>query len=87
MNQDSLSDKNMNKTPAIKYLQNPFSIAWSKLAALTKLIYVTEENLENDTQSTEESEPDQFVDENEHIHLTDWVEPSIYLTIFCPYKR
>ncbi|MGB3650688.1 MAG: hypothetical protein WBA41_05690 [Rivularia sp. (in: cyanobacteria)] len=84
MNQDSLSD-NANKTPAIKYLQNPFSIAWSKLTTLIKLIYQVEE-LEQDIQSTE-SETDTYLDENQYIHLTDWVEPSIYFTIFCPHKR
>ncbi len=85
MNQDSLSENNANKTPAIKYLQNPFSIAWSKLAALIKLIYIDEE-LEQDIQSTEEPD-DRYIDENEYIHLTEWVEPSIYFTIFCPHKR
>ncbi|MGF1675315.1 MAG: hypothetical protein ACFCUV_16770 [Rivularia sp. (in: cyanobacteria)] len=85
--QDSFSDNHANKTPAIKYLQNPFSIAWSKLTALTKPIYDTEENLENHTQFTQEAKIDRFIDENEYIHLTDWVEPSIYFTIFCPWKR
>jgi hypothetical protein len=85
MNQDSLSEKKINKTLFIKYLQNPFSITWSKLAALIKLIYIDDE-LEQDIQSTEEPD-DRFIDENEYIHLTDWVEPSIYFTIFCPHKR
>lgn len=80
--QDSLSSNNANKTPAIKYLEN-LSIVRVKLANVSKLIHV-DECLENDTQSTKESETDRIVDINEYIHLTDWVEPSIYFTIFCP---
>ncbi|MEM9927080.1 MAG: hypothetical protein AAF915_25610 [Cyanobacteria bacterium P01_D01_bin.50] len=71
----------------MKNLENPFSIAWSKLAALTQFISTVEEEAGNDTQSSEEPQTDQFLDGDEYVHVTDWIEPSIYFTIFCAHKR
>ncbi|MGB3754774.1 MAG: hypothetical protein WBA07_00175 [Rivularia sp. (in: cyanobacteria)] len=69
-----------------KYLQNPFSNILSKLNRLTGFKYLLEQETTN-TQFLESPETDTFVDENEYIHITDWVEPSIYFTIFCPHRR
>ncbi|MEM7715173.1 MAG: hypothetical protein AAF349_16610 [Cyanobacteria bacterium P01_A01_bin.68] len=71
----------------MKYQQNPFSIAWSKLATLTQFMSTVDEVTANNTQSKEESQSDQFLDEDEYVHVTDWVEPSIYFMIFCPHKK
>ncbi len=68
-----------------KYLQ-PFSNILSKLNRLTGFKYLLEQETTN-IQFLELPETDTFVDENEYIHITDWVEPSIYFTIFCPHRR
>ena len=69
-----------------KYLQNPFSNILSKLNRFTRFKYLLEQETTN-TQFIESPETDTFVDENEYIHITDWVEPSIYFTIFCPHRH
>lgn len=71
----------------MKYLQNSFSIAWSKLTVLGQLIYKLEDNRDNShnsIQSPEKLETETFSDD--YVHITDWVEPSIYFSIFCPHK-
>lgn len=68
----------------MKYQQNPFSHVWSKLANVIKLRYFDEQQTR--IQSLEEPLTDTFVDENQYIHISDWVEPSVYFTIFCPHQ-
>ena len=70
----------------MKYTQNPFARTWSTLTSLPGLIYLFEEEVENKIESLEEADKI-LLDENEYIHITDWVEPSIYFTIFCPQRR
>ncbi|MEM6752523.1 MAG: hypothetical protein AAF630_06090 [Cyanobacteria bacterium P01_C01_bin.38] len=69
----------------MKYQQNPFSNVLSKLASLPKFRYFLEPETTN-FQSIEEPVNDTFVDENQYIHISDWVEPSVYFTIFCPHQ-
>lgn len=69
----------------MKYQQNPFSNLWSKLASLPGFIYFLKEEVTN-IQALEEPVTDTFVDENEYIHISDWVEPSVYFTVFCPHQ-
>ncbi len=65
----------------MKYLSNPFSNILSKLNRLTGFIYLLEEETTNNIQSLESPETNRFVDKDEYIHITDWVEPSVYFTI------
>ncbi len=71
----------------MKYLQNPFSYILSRLNRLTGFKHLLERETTNNIQFLESPETDRFIDENEYIHITDWVEPSIYFTIFCPHRR
>lgn len=74
----------------MKYIRNPFSRIWSTLASLPRLVYIFEEEIENKIESPEEANDiplDKESKENEYIHITDWVEPSVYFTIFCPDRR
>ncbi len=71
----------------MKYHYYPFSIIWSKLAAFTQSISTVEEETGNYNQSAEEPEADTLLDDHEYVHVTDWIEPSVYYTIFCPHKR
>jgi hypothetical protein len=58
-----------------KYLQNPFSITWSKLAQWVS--YKSERRIESDR--AQES--------NLSSHFMDRVDPSVYYTIFLPHQR
>jgi hypothetical protein len=68
----------------MKSQQNPFSHVWSKLANVIKFRYFDRQQTR--IQSLEEPETDAFEDENQYIHISDWVEPSVYFTIFCPHQ-
>jgi hypothetical protein len=58
-----------------KYLENPFSITWSKLAQW--ILYRSERRIESDR--TQES--------NLSINFMDRVDPSVYYTIFFPHQK
>lgn len=72
-----------------KYLQNPFSVAWSKLA---DLVY-PEISLGESTEKTELSDsfqPDESnstCDRSLYPRFTDRVDPSLYYTVFFPHQR
>ncbi|PSB46177.1 hypothetical protein C7B80_14225 [Cyanosarcina cf. burmensis CCALA 770] len=64
-----------------KYLQNLFSVTWSKLAALFSTEVSTSE-------SVEETEPDDSpCDRSLYPRFTDRVDPSLYYTVFFPHQR
>ncbi|MDV2993454.1 MAG: hypothetical protein N4J56_003108 [Chroococcidiopsis sp. SAG 2025] len=72
-----------------KYLQNPFSIAWSKLENL----FYPEISIGKSAEKTELSDsfqPDEsnsICDRNLYPRFTDRVDPSLYYTVFFPHQR
>jgi hypothetical protein len=77
---------NENKSLLPSSLQNPFSVAWSKLA---NLISAT---LANKSETSENSRQEQYEPDSIRMHqfysrFTDRVDPSLYYTIFSPYDR
>lgn len=72
-----------------KYLQNPFSVTWSKLAALFSPEILTSESAEeiepNDSFQPQES--NSICDRNLYPRFTERVDPSIYYTVFFPHQR
>jgi len=77
---------NQKKSLLPSYLQNPFSIVWSKLANLIDATLASKpETSENCQQEQHESDPirmHQF-----YYRFTDRVDPSLYYTIFSPHDR
>lgn len=72
-----------------KYLQNPFSVAWSKLADLFyPEISVSEsaEEIQPD-KSFPPHESDSICDRSLYLRFTDRVDPSLYYTVFFPHQR
>lgn len=68
-----------------KYLQNPFSLAWSKLSILFQASPVQRE-----PEASEQSgyyEPDTMREQDFYPRFTDRVDPSLYYTVFCHHKR
>ncbi|HAA29357.1 MAG TPA: hypothetical protein DCE56_18705 [Cyanobacteria bacterium UBA8553] len=68
-----------------RYLQNPFSITWSKLTN-----WVQGERLSNQSEVTEvcQSEPSDidFIQQQDlYPHVTDRVDPSLYYSLFLPH--
>jgi hypothetical protein len=64
-----------------RYLQNPFSIAWSKLAELFQPVQAAKEPevLEN---SEPESHQAEFIQKHySYPHFTDRIDPSVYYTV------
>ena len=74
---------------AQKYLQNPFSIAWSKLSTL----FSPEVSTSKSTAETLPSNPSQseelnsICDRDLYPRFTDRVDPSLYYTVFFPHQR
>ncbi len=78
--------ENDNKSLVQRYLQNPFSVAWSKLVAWMKPTPTSEaELLEGDR--FEEYKRDSSKEGYLYHPFTDHVDPSLYYTIFSLYKR
>jgi hypothetical protein len=74
---------------AQNYLQNPFSITWSKLATLfspeVSTKETTEEILPDDSFKPQES--NSIGDRDLYPRFTDRVDPSLYYTVFFPHQR
>ncbi|MGL4623006.1 hypothetical protein [Chroococcidiopsis sp.] len=72
-----------------KYLQNPFSVAWSKLADLLYpeiSLGESAEEVQPDT-SYQPQESNSICDRNLYPRFTDRVDPSLYYTVFFPHQR
>ncbi|KOP25671.1 hypothetical protein AMR41_15335 [Hapalosiphon sp. MRB220] len=78
--------ENKPKSVVQKYLQNPFSIAWSKLATLTQPVHRRTTETQEDEQS-EEDRPDFTPDRGLYRPFTDRIDPSLYYAIFFPHQR
>ena len=76
---------NQKKSLLPSYFQNPFSVAWSKLANLIDAALVGSETSENS--QPEQHEPDSIRMHQFYSRFTDRVDPSLYYTIFSPYDR
>jgi hypothetical protein len=73
--------ENRNKSVVQKYLQNPFSIAWSKLATLTQSFRSSTAETQQDNQPEEDrlnSTQERYL----YRPLTDRIDPSLYYAIF-----
>lgn len=74
-----------------KYLQNPFSVTRSKLAALFSTEVLSNEPNENieveDFSRSHESSSTGDREQNLYPRFTDRVDPSLYYTIFFPHRR
>ncbi|OWY66161.1 hypothetical protein B7486_38190 [cyanobacterium TDX16] len=72
-----------------KYLQNPFSVAWSKLADLVYpeiSLGESAEEIQPDN-SYQPQESNSICDRNLYPRFTDRVDPSLYYTVFFPHQR
>ncbi len=68
-----------------RYLQNPFSIAWSKLTTLIKPVHSPQTEALEDDQTKEYKS---YTREQYLYHpFTDRIDPSLYYTIFSPHQR
>ncbi|MDM9380218.1 hypothetical protein QUB80_05820 [Chlorogloeopsis sp. ULAP01] len=72
-----------NKSLVKKYLQNPFSIAWSKLADLIK----PAPTVPPEDNASEEYRTDNIREQYLYRPFTDRIDPSLYYTIFSPHQR
>ncbi|PLZ97677.1 hypothetical protein CEN50_14065 [Fischerella thermalis CCMEE 5268] len=70
-----------HKSVVQRYLQNPFSIAWSKLSALTQSIHSRTAEVQQENQS-EEDRPDSTQGRYLYRPFTDRIDPSLYYAIF-----
>ncbi|BAZ65706.1 MAG: hypothetical protein KME28_10775 [Pelatocladus maniniholoensis HA4357-MV3] len=78
--------ENKPKSVVEKYLQNPFSIAWSKLATLTQPVRSRTAEVQEDEQS-EEDRLDFIQDRCLYRPFTDRIDPSLYYAIFFPHQN
>lgn len=84
---DRVSSHGREKKSLIqRYLQNPLSIIWSKLAAIVETAQVKSEELQPENQ-TEPYKLDSAGEQYFYSRFTDRVDPSIYYTIFSPHDR
>ncbi|MCX7594668.1 MAG: hypothetical protein N2235_13075 [Fischerella sp.] len=68
-----------------RYLQNPFSIAWSKFTTLIKPVRTHQAEVLEDAQTKEDRS---YTQEQYLYHpFTDRIDPSLYYTIFYPHQR
>ncbi|MBD2304703.1 hypothetical protein H6G17_04120 [Chroococcidiopsis sp. FACHB-1243] len=72
-----------------KYLQNPFSVTWSKLADLLYPEILLGESAEEvqPNNSSQSQESNSICDRNLYPRFTDRVDPSLYYTVFFPHQR
>ncbi|PMB01591.1 hypothetical protein CEN45_22260 [Fischerella thermalis CCMEE 5198] len=70
-----------HKSVVQRYLQNPFSIAWSKLSALTQSARSRTAEVQQDNQS-EEDKLDSTQERYLYRPFTDRIDPSLYYAIF-----
>ncbi|MCP6759395.1 MAG: hypothetical protein NHB32_11660 [Fischerella sp. CENA71] len=78
--------ENQPKSVVKKYLQNPFSIAWSKLTTLTQPVHSCTAEAQEENQS-EEDRLDFTQDRCLYRPFTDRIDPSLYYAIFFPHQR
>ncbi|BAU06474.1 hypothetical protein CEN41_23890 [Fischerella thermalis CCMEE 5330] len=70
-----------HKSVVQRYLQNPFSIAWSKLSTLTQSIHSRTAEVQQENQF-EEDRPDSTQERYLYRPFTDRIDPSLYYAIF-----
>ncbi|MER3494115.1 MAG: hypothetical protein C4323_18575 [Mastigocladus sp. ERB_26_2] len=70
-----------HKSVVQRYLQNPFSIAWSKLSVLTQSIHSRTAEVQQENQF-EEDRPDSTQERYLYRPFTDRIDPSLYYAIF-----
>ncbi len=94
-NSNKLPENNINKalshdnykTTLMKYLQNPVSMTWTKLAALTQSTSNAEEEIKFLEENLEDTQTLKEVDDSEYINFINWLEPSIYYIVNCSQKH
>lgn len=85
---DNLKEKD-KRSLVQKYLQNPFSVTWSTLAALFSTETLPSESAEEieSSDSFQPQESNSICDRNFYPRFTDRVDPSLYYTVFFPHQR
>ena len=69
-----------------RYLQSPFSIAWSKLVTLFQAEQALSQPEVVEINQSEQYEPDSIQEQDLCPHFTDRVDPSLYYSIFFPFR-
>ena len=67
-----------------RYLQNPFSITWSKLTNLVQGERVSNQSEVPEICQSEHSDVDFIQQQHLYPHFTDRVDPSLYYSLFFP---
>jgi hypothetical protein len=70
-----------------RYLQNPFSITWSKLTALVQAERFCNQSEVPEFCQSEYSEWDSFQQQHLYPRFTDRIDPSVYYCIFFPHQQ
>jgi hypothetical protein len=74
------------KSPIQRYLQNPFSIAWSKLTELSQTTELPSQPEKLDNSPCDRNETESVRERYLYTCFTDRVDPSLYYTIFFPHN-
>jgi hypothetical protein len=69
-----------------RYLQNPFSITWSKLTSLLQAKRVSNQSEVPEVCQFEYSEQDSIQQQDLYPRFTDRIDPSVYYCIFFPHQ-
>lgn len=69
-----------------RYLQNPFSITWSKLTNLVQGEQCSNQSEVPEIRESEPSDVDFIQQQDLYPHFTDRVDPSLYYSLFFPHE-
>lgn len=78
---------NERKSLVQRYLQNPFSLKWTKLAALVQAALEPSQPEPLENYQYEQHKPDRIQEQYSYPCFTDRVDPSLYYSIFFPHNR
>jgi hypothetical protein len=70
-----------------RYLENPFSITWSKLTNWVQAERVSNPSEVSEMCQSEYSERDSIQHQDFYPRFTDRIDPSVYYCIFFPHQR
>ena len=70
-----------------RYLQNPFSITWSKLTNLLPGKRVYNQSKSHEICQSEYLKQDSIQPQYFYLRFTDRIDPSVYYCIFFPHER
>jgi hypothetical protein len=70
-----------------RYLQNPFSITWSKLTNWVQAKRISNESAISEGCQSDYSNQDSIQPQDLYPRFTDRIDPSVYYCIFFPHER